>query len=118
MTHSLSCHGKDGLRTFFKVQQTATEVAHGSTNICLNREVYFFSCAAWSVEFQFPDQGMNLRPGSEAHNSNHRPPENSQQRTILPIDITFQKLVQSMISVTHNQDGELLDANLPNRLVG
>ena len=72
----------------------------------------------WFVEFQFPDQGMNLRHGSEAHNPNHRPPEHSQQRTILPTDITFQKLVQSMISVTHNQDGELLDANLPNRLVG
>lgn len=32
--------------------------------------------------------------------------------------ITFQKLVQSMIGITHHQDGECLGINLPNRLIG
>lgn len=37
---------------------------------------------------------------------------------LLTLIDTFQKLIQSMISITYNQDGELLEANLPNRLIG
>lgn len=37
---------------------------------------------------------------------------------VLVQNITFQKLVQSMISITNNQDGELLVVDLPNILIG
>ena len=48
--HSLSCHVQQGLWTLFKVQQRASDVAHGST-IYVLREKFIFSavlCGLWN----------------------------------------------------------------------
>lgn len=52
-------------------------------------------------------QDVTAAPSTYPHNTG-----------LLTLIDTFQKLIQSMISITHNQDGELLEANLPNILIG